>query len=155
MTIKPSPFKAVKTNWHKWFCEGPYQSGNQWNTEDEALQECFVLNAVYNAGYFANVDQRRLAELESDVANAYHCAKKYVPDYPWPNEPDKSCQASTAVWACGQSYKGVSAACNDWRRLFAHLAPEAYSALLEMTKNDWKAYDSLVKKLEENEKNKT
>lgn len=155
MIIGPSPFKVTKTSWHKWFCEGPYQSGNQWDTEAEALQECSLLNSVYNTGYFANVDQTRLATLESDVANAYCCAKEHVPDYPWPTEPDKSCQASTAVWACGTSYEGTSKACDDWRRLFAHLAPEAYSSLLEMVKSDMSAYDALVKKLEDDEKNKT
>lgn len=148
MIIGPSPFKVVKTRWHTWFSEGPYQSGNQWKTEGEALKECDLLNSVYNSGYFAKVDQRRLAELESDVANAYTCAKKHVPDYPWAAEPDKSCQASTAVWACGTAYEGVSKACEDWRRLFAHLAPEAYASLMEMTKNNITAYELLMKEIQ-------
>jgi hypothetical protein len=151
MIIGPSPFKVVKTGWHTWFCEGPYQSGEQWKTEEEANHECSLLNSVYNTGYFANVDQRRLAELESDVANAYRCAQDYSPDYPWDSDPDKSCQASTAVWACGESYKGVTAACNEWRRLFKHFAPKEYDALLELVKKKIKAYNDLVKKLEEEE----
>lgn len=155
MITGPSPFKVVKTKWNTWFSEGPYQSGNQWKNEEEATKECDLLNSVYNVGYFANVDQVRLAELESDVANAYKCAKDHVPDYPWPEEPDKSCQASMAVWACGTSYEGVNKACDDWIRLFKHLAPDAYNALLQMAITDPQGYDSLVKELEQNDKNKT
>jgi len=147
MIIGPSPFKVVKTSWHKWFCEGPYQSDNKWDTEREALEECSLLNSVYNSGYFANVDQARLATLENDVANAYLCAKKHVPDYPWPEKPDKSCQASTAVWACGTSYEGTSRACEDWRMLFEHLAPEQYNSLVSMVASDLQAYDSLMESI--------
>lgn len=149
MITGPDPFKVVKTGWHKWFCEGPYQSGKEWDTEDEALEEAALLNSVYNIGYFANVDQARLARLEDNAAHAYRCAQEYVPDYPWPDKPDMSCQASTAVWACGESYKGVSAACQDWQDLFEHLAPEAYKALFERIKADTKAYDALLQEIKD------
>lgn len=152
MIIGPNPYKVVKTLGGKWFCEGPYQSGNRWDTEEEANREGALLNSVYNTGYYANVDQARLAVLERDVANAYRCAKEDVPDYPWDDVPDKSCQASTAVWACGQSYIGVTKACNDWRRLFKHLAPTQFRELQEKACADWKWYDQLIKYLEETEK---
>lgn len=149
MITGPSPFKVVKTSLHTWISEGPYKSGNQWKSEQQALRECDILNSVYNSGYFANVDQPRLAKLESDVAHAWKCAKLHCPDYPW----DETRQtASQAVYACGGAYEGVSKACDDWRRLFAHLAPEAYASLVKMAMEEPKAYDSLVKKLEENDK---
>lgn len=152
MITGPNPYKVVKTLGGKWFCEGPYQSDMRWDTEEEANREGALLNSVYNTGYFANVDQARLARLEDNAAHAYKCAQEYVPDYPWPDKPDMSCQASAAVWACGESYKGVSAACNDWRRLFKHLAPTQYRELQEKACADWKWYDELIKYLEETEK---
>jgi hypothetical protein len=202
MIIGESPYSVVATKWHTWFCEGPYQSGKQWKTEKEAIDECNLLNSVYNTGaakthsvsdvmvcklpyqddFFVHaqmdgkdvwlcqdgtwtfnetdekvslpgntglkmlVENKDLAKLESDIANAYRCAKEYVPDYPW---DDSRQTASQAVWACGESYSGVCKACEDWQRLFKHFAPDAYSRLLSTSTRE---YIELVKKLEEQEK---
>jgi hypothetical protein len=51
---------------------------------------------------------RERDELKSNVENAVRCAKGYCPNYPWTLNT-----ASEAVWATGESYKGVSAACDD------------------------------------------
>ena len=200
-----SPYKVVKTNWHTWFCEGPYQSGKQWEKEKDAQDECDTLNSVFNTGFYNGKNNlvsnitvcklpyqeqffvhaekdgadawlcqngtwtfedgdknaslpgnnylkdatnkfKSLKSAESDIAHAYACAKEFVPDYPW---DDKRQTASQAVYACGSAYEGISKACEDWRRLFAHLAPKEYSSLLEMAMKDTEAYDALLRKLEE------
>jgi regulator of replication initiation timing len=52
--------------------------------------------------------RRERDDIKSNVENAVRCAKEYCPDYPWTLNT-----ASEAVWATGESYKGVSAACDD------------------------------------------
>lgn len=149
MTDNSRPYSSVKSPYGKWYCKGPIENHRTYDTEEEANLQVFFLNAIYSAGYFANQDKVKLARLESDIKNAYNCAKEYVPDYPWPTVPDMSCQASTAVYACGEAYKGISAACEEWRSLFEHLAPEAYKALFEKVNADPKAYDTLLQEIKD------
>jgi hypothetical protein len=135
-----------------WNNEGPdcFFSQN-WATEEEAHVQRDLLNDIHEKGYLKNPNNVEFERLKSDVAHAYAEAKKYVPDFPW----DETRQtASQAVYACGTSYQGVSDACDEWRILFIHFAPHSHSALIEMIKNDPKAYDSLIKELEEKYKNK-
>lgn len=149
---KTGPFKVVKTNWNVYFCEGPYQSGNQWKSEEKATEECNLLNSVYMAGFREGINCSNAIkeELESDIANAYRCAQEYRPDYPW---DDTQPTASQAVWACGEGYKGVDAACEDWRRLFKHLAPEAYNLLMELPVKESMALRDRLEKEEKEKKN--
>jgi hypothetical protein len=51
---------------------------------------------------------RERDDIKSNVENAVRCAKEYCPNYPWTLNT-----ASEAVWATGESYKGVSAARDD------------------------------------------
>lgn len=59
---------------------------------------------------------REANALQSDIENAHKCAREYVPDYPFQQKDNR---ASEAVWACGESYKGVCRANDD---LHAELA---------------------------------
>lgn len=145
----PSPFKVVKTHWHKWICEGPYQSGKEWEIEEDANEEAALLNSVYNTGYAQNPDRRIISDLKHDIDHAYAEAKKWIPDYPW---DDKRQTASQAVWACGSGYEGVSKACEDWRRLFKHFAPEQFDSAVQMARKNYSEYLVFVKKLEDEEK---
>ncbi len=55
--------------------------------------------------------------LSEDIAHAVAEAKKYQPDYPW-----KDNTASEAVWALGQAYLGVKAACADLHAEIARMS---------------------------------
>jgi ElaB/YqjD/DUF883 family membrane-anchored ribosome-binding protein len=56
--------------------------------------------------------QKRVAELEADIANAQKRAKDYCPDYPW-----HLGTASEVMWALGAGRKGVLSANDDLHKM--------------------------------------
>lgn len=147
--IEKRPYKVIESDCRKYYCEGPYQTGKNWDLLSDAEEECSTLNIVFQSGFNLNIEKQELEKLKTelkeakeDIANAYGCAVEYVPNYPW--DPNIK-TASISVWACGEAYIGVSKACEDWRKLFEHLAPDAYKALLNIAEEHSERYNDLMK----------
>jgi hypothetical protein len=85
---------------------------NLGDTYENSAEHCDFFAEAINTlpALLADLDAatRERDELKSNVENAVRCAKEYCPNYPWTLNT-----ASEAVWATGESYRGVSAACND------------------------------------------
>jgi hypothetical protein len=71
--------------------------------------------------------ERRVAELESDIANAVKYAKLYEPDYPW-----ETSTASEVSWALGSSLQGVAAANKDLHRVLQRLIDDGKVTMSEL-----------------------
>jgi hypothetical protein len=107
---------AIHTEAEPWVATGRICSmtaqGNDGYSPETTTANAQLAVAARNAlpALLADLDAatRERDELKSNVENAVRCAKGYCPNYPWTLNT-----ASEAVWATGESYKGVSAACDD------------------------------------------